>query len=130
LDGDNIEILQERRFPMKYLLDGILVSLFILFFFAFSYAEEMNTPYPPPTVGNVAQNGTTYLGRGSGPTASEMVADLLLVRPLSFAAPFIGAGLAVIATPFALATGTTTQLYDKLVNEPWDFGVCRPLGVF
>ncbi len=59
-----------------------------------------------------------------------MIMDLLFVRPLSFAGLVIGSGLSIIATPFALASGTTGPLYERLVVEPFDFTVCRPLGEF
>ena len=115
---------------MKHSLVGLVVCLLVLSFALSSIAQEVNTPYPPPMSGNVVKNVVTRSDRGSGPTGSEIGADLVLVRPLSFAAHIIGTGLAVIATPFGLATGTTCQIYDKLLNEPWDFAARRPLGEF
>jgi hypothetical protein len=59
-----------------------------------------------------------------------MIMDLLFVRPLSFVGLFIGTGMSIIATPLALASGSTGPLYERLVVEPFDFTVCRPLGAF
>ena len=62
------------------------------------------------------------------PGGGVMIADLVMVRPLGFAALVIGAAASILATPFALASGSTGKVYDKLVVEPYQFSVCRPLG--
>lgn len=75
--------------------------------------------------------GTPYVGLPAPPpSGGEMAIDLLLVRPLSFIVLVVGSGLSVVATPFAVATGTTGTVYKRLVVEPYDFTVCRPLGQF
>jgi hypothetical protein len=130
INSGSIGILQEGRFPVKHSLIGLAVCVVVLSFALSSIAQEVNTPYPPPTSGNVVKNLATRSTRDFGPTGTEMGADLALVRPLSFAANIMGIGLAVVATPFGLATGTTCQIYDKLVREPWDFATHRPLGEF
>jgi hypothetical protein len=62
------------------------------------------------------------------PTGAEMIADLVLVRPVSMAATIIGAAFSIPALPFGLATGHTKEMYEKLVVEPYKYTVCRPLG--
>ncbi len=64
------------------------------------------------------------------PTPEAMIMDLLFVRPISFIALAVGAGASILATPFALASGTTGVVYRRLVVQPYDFTVCRPLGQF
>ncbi|OPY66674.1 MAG: hypothetical protein A4E57_02694 [Syntrophorhabdaceae bacterium PtaU1.Bin034] len=64
------------------------------------------------------------------PSGEEMVADLLIVRPFSLAALIVGAGMSILATPLAVVTGTTGPVYDRLLKEPFNFTVCRPLGAF
>jgi hypothetical protein len=59
-----------------------------------------------------------------------MIMDLILVRPLSFVGLVIGTGASIVATPFALASGTVGPLYERLVVEPFDFAIRRPLGDF
>jgi hypothetical protein len=59
-----------------------------------------------------------------------MIMDVLFVRPLSFVGLVIGTGMSIIATPLALASGTIGPLYERLVVEPFDFTICRPLGAF
>ena len=62
------------------------------------------------------------------PGGGVILVDLVMVRPLGFAALVIGAAASIVATPFALASGSTGKVYDKLVVEPYQFSVCRPLG--
>ncbi|MGA3173280.1 MAG: hypothetical protein ABSE25_02510 [Syntrophorhabdales bacterium] len=64
------------------------------------------------------------------PSGDTMIVDLFFVRPVSFLALLIGTGTSILATPFALATGTTGPVYERLVVEPYYFLVCRPLGQF
>ncbi len=64
------------------------------------------------------------------PTAETIVADLILVRPISLVALALGAGLSILATPFAAASGTTGDVYRRLVVDPYTFAICRPLGEF
>lgn len=75
--------------------------------------------------------GTPYAGTPAPPpSGGAMVMDLLIVRPVSFVGLIIGTGLGLIATPFALASGKTGEVYERLVVQPYDFTVCRPLGQF
>jgi hypothetical protein len=57
-----------------------------------------------------------------------MAVDAVLVRPISIAAFFLGTALSIVATPFALASGSTGQVYRTLVAEPFNFAIRRPLG--
>jgi len=79
--------------------------------------ETIGTPYPP-------QESYSY------PDGGAIAIDLAMGRPLGFAAMVLGAGLALIAMPFALASHTTGPVYERLVVEPYMFTVCRPLGEF
>ena len=66
----------------------------------------------------------------AAPSGEAVVVDLLFVRPLSLAALVIGSAISIVALPFALASGTTGAVYEKLVVEPYAYAVCRPLGDF
>jgi len=77
--------------------------------------------------------GQTDMGYGPGkenetPAGEAMIADVLIARPIGFAALVIGTAVSIVATPFALASGTTHEVYGKLVADPYNFTVCRPLG--
>ena len=69
-----------------------------------------------------------YAADDSEPGGGAMLADLFMVRPLSFAALVIGTAASIVATPFALASGNTGKVYEKMVVEPYRYTVCRPLG--
>jgi hypothetical protein len=62
------------------------------------------------------------------PGGDAMIFDLFVLRPLAAASFVIGTGISVLATPFAVATGSTRQTYNALVTQPYDFAFCRPLG--
>ena len=115
---------------MKY-LSAVLLICIVLTTFSIPSHSETNTPYPPPVVtgGNIGAGASLPL-KGADPSGSEIAADLVFVRPISLVAYLVGTGLAVVATPIGLATGTTRQIWDKLLNEPFDFTVRRPLGDF
>jgi len=75
--------------------------------------------------------GTPYQEAPVPPPSEEaMIVDLFLVRPLGFLGLVIGTGVSIVATPFALASRSTGPLYERLVVEPFDFTLRRPLGAF
>jgi hypothetical protein len=78
--------------------------------------ESTGSPYPPAPA--------------QPPAGEVMIVDLLLVRPISFIALVLGTGVSLLATPFALASGSTGPVYERLVVEPYEFTLCRPLGAF
>jgi hypothetical protein len=107
----------------------LLILCVLMIVFPLSSFAETDTPYPPP-----APAGTNT---GSGPqvklfnpSPDDMLADVILVRPASIAAYVIGIGAAVLATPFAAITGTTQQVYKRLLDDPFDFAIRRPLGEY
>jgi hypothetical protein len=113
---------------MKHLSIILTVFLFLGCVNAAVYGETFN-PYPPPRSTSVNGVGSASQVR-SGPDGEAIVGDLFLVRPFSILAYLVGIGMAVVATPFTLASGTTYQVYDKLLNEPFDHAFQRPLGEF
>jgi hypothetical protein len=56
--------------------------------------------------------------------------DALVVRPLSFVATVIGAGVFVLALPVAATSGSVHSTADALVVQPGRFTFRRPLGHF
>jgi len=64
------------------------------------------------------------------PSGGAMIFDFLIVRPVSFVGLAIGTGISIAATPFALASKSTGPVYERLVVEPFNFAVRRPLGEF
>jgi hypothetical protein len=62
------------------------------------------------------------------PGAFSMVADLLIARPLLIAATVIGAGVFVVALPFAATGGGIGAAGKALVVEPGKAAFVRCLG--
>jgi len=62
------------------------------------------------------------------PSGGVMLVDLFMVRPLGIVALALGTAASLVATPFALAGGSTGEVYDKLVADPFRFTITRPLG--
>ncbi|HUJ70116.1 MAG TPA: hypothetical protein VLW86_11370, partial [Syntrophorhabdales bacterium] len=63
------------------------------------------------------------------PASGEaMTADLLVARPIGFCALVLGTAVSIVATPFALVSGTTKDVYGRLVADPFNYTVTRPLG--
>lgn len=54
--------------------------------------------------------------------------DVLIVRPLSFAAVVVGAPMFLIAAPFAAIDGQLGATYDVFLQVPIDYAVWRPAG--
>ena len=62
--------------------------------------------------------------------AGKMVADVLLVRPLSLASTVLGTAAFAVALPFSILGGNVKESARKLVLEPAKFTFARPLGDF
>jgi hypothetical protein len=108
----------------------ILIACIIVTTLPLSSFAESDTPYPPPPVVTDTKLGTGPSESVPNATAGEIMADITLVRPVSIAAYFIGIGVAILATPIGLATGTTHQIYKKVIDEPYNFFATRPLGKY
>ncbi len=112
---------------MKYLV--VFFAVFLsLCSFGFSAHCEPNNPYPPPPQTTETMPGAINKADQHTPSGGEIIADLVLVRPVSLAAYGGGIAASVVATPFTLVSGTTRQTYRTLLDEPFNFAVCRPLG--
>ncbi len=62
--------------------------------------------------------------------AEEMVADLLVARPLGLVSLVVGSAFFVVSLPFSVAGGNVDAASEKLVKEPAHFLFSRPLGEF
>jgi hypothetical protein len=67
-------------------------------------------------------------GWSKEPTAAAMMADFVLVRPLSLVATAVGTVFFVASLPFSAPGGNTKAVFTKLVAEPAKFTFKRPLG--
>lgn len=62
--------------------------------------------------------------------AAYLAGDAIVARPLGLVATVVGFGFFVIASPFALITGSAGEAWDGLVVYPAKFTFQRPLGEF
>jgi len=62
------------------------------------------------------------------PPGELMIADVLFMRPLGFAACIIGLVGAVVAFPFALITNSQDTVCRALVEKPFQYTFQRPVG--
>ena len=58
----------------------------------------------------------------------EMILDLVLLRPIGFAATVIGAAAFVVSLPFTLPMKQVNEAANKLVVKPGKYTFVRPLG--
>lgn len=74
-------------------------------------------------------SSTIALAEETGePSASAILFDVLLVRPLGIASIAIGSAVFIVGLPFTLPTNSVRLSAKKLVGEPFDFTFRRPVG--
>lgn len=73
-----------------------------------------------------AENNDTV----TGDKATDMVVDLVVVRPLGLAATVVGTVLTVVALPFTLPSGSVESSARELIVKPAEYTFNRPLGEF
>lgn len=63
-------------------------------------------------------------------TAGSMTYDLLVMRPVGLAAAGIGSIIFVLALPLTLLNDEVDDASQKLISDPWEYTVHRPLGTW
>lgn len=71
---------------------------------------------------------TSRIQAAESVSAEAVALDLLVVRPVAFAATAIGSALFVVALPFALMSKSTKQTANALVAHPARVTFTRGLG--
>lgn len=66
----------------------------------------------------------------SGDRATDMVVDVVVMRPLGLAATVIGTVLTVVALPFTIPSGSVEASAQELIVKPAEYTFKRPLGDF
>ncbi len=67
---------------------------------------------------------------GTGDRATDMVLDVVVMRPLGLAATVIGSVLTVVALPFTIPSGSVASSAHELIVKPAEYTFKRPLGDF
>jgi hypothetical protein len=101
---------------MKYLHRKLLSYIFILVFAVSNAAAA------------TASSRASYFDDDQEPTAGEMLADTVLVRPPMFLATVVGAVVFVITLPFSALGGNVDEAGETLVLDPAKYTFLRPLG--
>ncbi len=66
----------------------------------------------------------------SGDKATDMVVDVLVIRPLGLATTAVGTVLTVIALPFTIPSGSVRESANMMIVKPAAYTFKRPLGEF
>jgi hypothetical protein len=61
---------------------------------------------------------------------ADIIADALVVRPVSFAAMLVGSVIFVVALPFSIPSGSVGTVGQELVVTPAKYTFVRPMGDF
>lgn len=61
-------------------------------------------------------------------TAEEMIADLILLRPLGIVSTAVGSVFFIVSLPFSGPSRTADEAFFRLVADPATFTFARPLG--
>ena len=94
----------------KKALVVLLVSIFIVSF----------VPISPVCASNIDE---PFEG-----TAGAMAFDLIIMRPVGFAASILGTAIFIVSIPFSALGGNGEAAAEKLIKEPLFFTFQRPLG--
>jgi hypothetical protein len=73
-----------------------------------------------------AQQETTI----SGDKTTDMVVDVVVMRPLGLVATVLGTALTVVALPFTIPSGSVESSAQELIVRPAEYTFKRPLGDF
>ncbi|HUH67223.1 MAG TPA: hypothetical protein VLZ07_12390, partial [Syntrophales bacterium] len=63
-------------------------------------------------------------------SAFDATVDILLVRPVSFAATIVGTAVFIVSLPFSIPSKSVGTTAKTLVADPFNFTFTRPVGVF
>jgi hypothetical protein len=75
-------------------------------------------------------NAAYYGQEEEAPTAGTMLADTVMVRPLTLVGTVVGTVAFVITLPFSALGGNVGEAGQILVVDPAKYTFVRPLGVF
>lgn len=66
----------------------------------------------------------------SGDKATDMVVDVVVMRPLGLVATVAGTALTIVALPFTLPSSSVGASAHELIVKPAEYTFKRPLGDF
>jgi phosphate/sulfate permease len=60
--------------------------------------------------------------------SSDVITDIIFLRPIGFVSTVLGTALYVIALPTAAATDSVDHVRETLVTKPYNYTFKRPVG--
>lgn len=66
----------------------------------------------------------------SGDRGTDMLVDVVVMRPLGLVATVVGTVLTVVALPFTIPSGSVESSARELIVKPAEYTFKRPLGDF
>ena len=63
-------------------------------------------------------------------SAPDMIADVIIARPIGLVCIVVGTAAFIVALPFALASDSVEPVSRRLVVGPFKFTFTRPVGDF
>lgn len=69
-------------------------------------------------------------GSITGDSATDMVVDVVVMRPLGLVATVLGTALTVLALPFTIPSSSVEASARELIVKPAEYTFKRPLGDF
>lgn len=75
----------------------------------------------PPDPNQSGDFTSQYMGE-------RVLVDVLVVRPVSFAASLIGLTGSIAAYPFGAMSNSCDRVSEELVQKPWAYTFTRPVG--
>ena len=124
----------------RFIFWGMLLPLMAAFVAMPVYAQTAGPPRtvgppettaPPQTVGPYNLNPYELPSESyyqEEPPADMILADVLIVRPLSMVACVLGLAGSFVSLPFAATSNSGKVVADRLIKEPFEYTFTRPLG--
>lgn len=66
----------------------------------------------------------------SGDKGTDMLVDIVVMRPLGLVTTVIGTALTIVALPFTIPTGSVGDSAHEFIVKPAEYTFKRPLGQF
>ena len=79
-------------------------------------------------MGEATAGGIYELGYDDKPDGAEMLADAVIVRPMTLVASAVGAVGWVLSLPFTIPGGNVGEVGQALVADPLKYTFLRPVG--
>lgn len=66
----------------------------------------------------------------TGDKGTDMLVDVVVMRPLGLVATVVGTALTIVALPFTIPTGSVGDSAREMIVKPAEYTFKRPLGQF